>query len=104
MNNSRRDFLVGSGAALLGSAAATAQQPGSKEPPASPAAPATTHKEQPAPGTPPAFGTAPPVGPVVSQATFAEAEKLMQIELTARERTQAAENWRNSMAALYERR
>src|SRR5579863_4666832 len=103
MNNSRRDFLVGSGAALLGSAA-TAQQSGSKEPPAAAAAPAKTHKETPAPGTPPAFGTAPPVGPAVSQATFAEAEKLVQIELTARERAQAAENWRNSMAALYERR
>jgi Asp-tRNA(Asn)/Glu-tRNA(Gln) amidotransferase A subunit family amidase len=40
----------------------------------------------------------------VSAATFAEAQKLVQVELTAPERAQAAQNWRNSMAALYERR
>ena len=40
----------------------------------------------------------------MSAATFATAEKLVQIELTAHERAQAAHNWRNSMAALYERR
>lgn len=47
-------------------------------------------------GTPPAFGTAPPVGPEVSAATFAEAEKLMRVELTAAERVQAAGNWRQA--------
>src|SRR5262249_46839474 len=50
------------------------------------------------------FGTAPPVGPEVSPAVFAAAEKLVQVELNERERAQAAQNWRNSMAALYERR
>ena len=44
---------------------------------------------------PPAFGTAPPVGPNVSAATFAEAEKLMQVTLTRTERAQAASNWRS---------
>ncbi|HZO23492.1 MAG TPA: amidase [Steroidobacteraceae bacterium] len=44
------------------------------------------------------------MGPAVSPATFAEAEKLVQIELNTREREEAAANWRNSMAALYERR
>jgi Asp-tRNA(Asn)/Glu-tRNA(Gln) amidotransferase A subunit family amidase len=53
---------------------------------------------------PPAFGTAPATGPVVSPATFAEAEKLMQVQLSAAERAQAASNWRQSMAALFERR
>ena len=33
--------------------------------------------------SPPAFGTAPSTGPKVSAATFAEAEKLMQVKLTA---------------------
>jgi Asp-tRNA(Asn)/Glu-tRNA(Gln) amidotransferase A subunit family amidase len=61
-------------------------------------------EEAPPPGTPPAFGTAAPVGPEVSAATFGEAEKLLQIELTDTERAQAAQNWRGSMAALYERR
>jgi Asp-tRNA(Asn)/Glu-tRNA(Gln) amidotransferase A subunit family amidase len=58
----------------------------------------------PPPGAPPAFGTSPAVGPEVSPATFAEAEKLVQVEMTPAERAQAAGNWRNSMAALYERR
>jgi Asp-tRNA(Asn)/Glu-tRNA(Gln) amidotransferase A subunit family amidase len=55
-------------------------------------------------GAPPAFGTAPPVGPEVTPATFAEAEKLVQVELRPTDRALAAGNWRNSMAALYERR
>jgi Asp-tRNA(Asn)/Glu-tRNA(Gln) amidotransferase A subunit family amidase len=96
MTRSRRVFLLGS-AAVLGSAAmAKAQDATTGTPVPKPA-------ELP-PGSPPAFGTAPPVGPVVSAATFAEAEKLVQVELTAPERTQAAENWRNSIAAIYERR
>ena len=55
-------------------------------------------------GAPPAFGTAPDVGPPVSAATFAEAEKLVQFDLTPAERDTAAGNWRKSMAPLYERR
>ncbi len=55
-------------------------------------------------GSPSAFGTAADVGPVVSAATFAEAEKLVQFELSPSEREQAAGNWRRSMAPLYERR
>ena len=56
------------------------------------------------PGAPPAFGTAPDVGPDVSPATFAQAEKLVQFDLTAPERDQAAGNWRKTMAPLYEGR
>jgi Asp-tRNA(Asn)/Glu-tRNA(Gln) amidotransferase A subunit family amidase len=56
------------------------------------------------PGEPPAFGTGTPVGPEVSPATFAEAEKLLQIELTDAERAMAADSWRRTMASLYERR
>ena len=85
MSGSRREFLMTSGAALLSPAAGA--QPA--EPP---------------PGTPPAIGTAPPVGPEVSAATFAAAEKLVSVELTAAERAQAAVNWRSSMAAVHERR
>ena len=33
-------------------------------------------------GAPPAFGTAPPVGPEVSTETFVEAEKLMQVTMS----------------------
>ncbi len=56
------------------------------------------------PGAPPAFGTAPGVGPEVSPATFLEAEKLVAITMTEPERAQAAGNWRNSVAPVYERR
>lgn len=56
------------------------------------------------PGAPPAFGTAPAVGPEVTPDTFAEAEKLVQVQLTPAERTEAAGNWRSAMAPMYERR
>jgi len=83
---SRREFLTNS-AVILGSAAAVMQT-------------ACTSPE----GTPPVFGTGPAVGPEVSSATFAAAEKLVQVNLTDAERTAAVTNWRNGMAALYERR
>ena len=60
--------------------------------------------ETPPPGAPPTFGTSPAVGPEVSPATFAEAEKLMQVTMTEGERLMAAQNWSTSMAALLERR
>src|SRR5260370_20030747 len=53
---------------------------------------------------PPAFGAGPAVGPEVSASIFAEAEKLVQVEMTAPERATAASSWRKTMAALYERR
>ena len=56
------------------------------------------------PGAPTAFGTAPAVGPEVSAKTFAEAEKLVQVEMTATDRAEAAGNWRVAMAGLTERR
>ncbi len=65
-----------------------------------PSAPA----EQLPPGAPPAFGTAPAVGPEVGAQTFAEAEKLVQVHLTDADRAQATSNWRSAMAPLYERR
>jgi len=92
MSKSRREFLASSSIALLGAAIpAQAQTP--------PAQPPT-----PPPGSPSAFGTAPPVGPEVSASTFAEAEKLVQVEMTAADRAQAASNWRMQMAPLYELR
>jgi Asp-tRNA(Asn)/Glu-tRNA(Gln) amidotransferase A subunit family amidase len=74
--------------------------------PAGAQAPATAINQKPdsPPGAPTAFGTAPPVGPEVSAATFAEAEKLVQVEMKAADRAAAAGNWRMQMAPLYERR
>jgi Asp-tRNA(Asn)/Glu-tRNA(Gln) amidotransferase A subunit family amidase len=59
---------------------------------------------KPPPGTPSAFNTAPAVGPEVTPATFAEAEKLEQVTLTPAQRAMAAANWRTSMASMLERR
>ncbi len=91
MSKSRRQFLTNSSLGLLGVAvtSCTAADQKPAEPP---------------PGTPPAFATGPEVGPVVSPLTFAEAEKLVQVELTDSERREAVGSWRNGMAPLYERR
>lgn len=56
------------------------------------------------PGAPPAFGTSKAAGPDVSTQTFAEAEKLVNVQFTAEQQLQAAESWRVTMAPLYERR
>ena len=84
MSESRREFLARTAAGVVGAAAAAKAISAQTAPPA----PATT----PAPGTPPAFGTAPPVGPPVTSATLTEAEKLVRIEMTGAERSQAAGN------------
>jgi len=98
MPPSRREFLTYGSAGLLGAAIhSPAQVPGS--PPSVPA-----QKLNLPPGAPPAFGTAPPVGPEVTSATFAEAEKLVQVEMSPADRATAASNWRMQMAPLYERR
>jgi Asp-tRNA(Asn)/Glu-tRNA(Gln) amidotransferase A subunit family amidase len=95
MASSRREFLTRSAVGLVGVVAAgTAAGAGASG----------DTSMQPPPGSPPVFGAAPPVGPVVSAATVAEAEKLVQVQYTAAEREQAAGNWRVSMAPLYERR
>jgi Asp-tRNA(Asn)/Glu-tRNA(Gln) amidotransferase A subunit family amidase len=96
MSSSRREFLIASSAAILGAASAADAQ--------APAVSDNRIPTGPTPGAPPAFGTAPPIGPEVSPTTFAEAEKLVQVAMTERDHAQAAQNWRNSMAALYERR
>jgi Asp-tRNA(Asn)/Glu-tRNA(Gln) amidotransferase A subunit family amidase len=56
------------------------------------------------PGAPPVFGAAPAVGPEVSPATFAEAEKLAWLQMTPVDLATAASNWRMQMAPLLERR
>ncbi len=89
MAKTRREFLSETSLGLVGVAVASAQQQKPGEPPA---------------GTPPAFGTGPAVGPEVSPATFAEAEKVVQVEMKPADRTMVAASWRGNMAALYERR
>ena len=75
MSKSRRRFLAQTSLGLIGATAcysSNAQQ-----------------SSQLPPGAPPAFGTGPAAGPVVSPAVFAEAEKLVQVELTDAERAVA---------------
>jgi len=93
MSKSRREFLVSS-AAMLG--AGSAPSVGAAKHPA--------HGGALPSGSPPAFGTAQGVGPEVTAATFAAAEKLMRVQMGAADRAQAASNWRESMAGVYERR
>jgi len=94
MSDTRRRFLKRSALGLAAVAAA---------PRASAAADGAQQAVPPA-GMPPAFGTGPGTGPEVTPATFAEAEKLVQVDYTPAERAQAAGNWRMSMAPLCERR
>jgi len=84
MSKSRRQFLASGSLGVLGIAVSSCKQ------------------EQKAAA--PAVATTPPVGPEVSSLTFAEAEKLVQVELSESERREAVANWRSAMAPLYERR
>jgi Asp-tRNA(Asn)/Glu-tRNA(Gln) amidotransferase A subunit family amidase len=100
MPSSRRAFLTYSALGLIG-ATIEGQAPADQSSPAQAAPEQTTGLP---PGAPPAFGTAPAVGPEVSAATFAEAEKLVQVEMTAADRATAASNWRMQIAPIYEMR
>jgi len=91
MSKSRREFLVNTSIALVGTAV-LGQEPTEQKP------------SEPPPGAPPAFGTAAAVGPEVSPETFVQAEKLVQIELKPADIKMAADTWRSNIAPLYERR
>ena len=90
--NTRRQFLITAPLGVLGAAVACGGDPQN--------AGVTT----PPPGSPPTFGTSPVSGPAVSPITFAEAEKLAHVAMSAAERETAAASWRQSMAPLLERR
>ena len=87
----RRRFLINASSTVLAALAASrsAQAQATADAPA---------------GSPPTFGTLPAVGPEVTPATFAEAEKLMQTAMTPAQRTMAAASWSTSMAGMLERR
>ena len=90
MPGSRREFLAKGSLGLMGVAMSAKPAPAKQTPET--------------PGAPPAFGTSPPVGPAVTPQTFAEAEKLVQVEMSPKDLAQAAGNWQQSLAAVYERR
>jgi Asp-tRNA(Asn)/Glu-tRNA(Gln) amidotransferase A subunit family amidase len=92
--NTRRQFLLKAPLGMLAAAVACRDTAQTTSAPA----PAST------PGAPPTFGAGPVSGPSVSPATFAEAEKLVQVTMSGGEREIAAGSWRRSMAPLLERR
>jgi Asp-tRNA(Asn)/Glu-tRNA(Gln) amidotransferase A subunit family amidase len=92
--NTRRQFMLRAPLGVLVGAAACRNE----APPTNlPTTPTTA-------GAPPTFGTGIGSGPVVTPATFAEAERLMQVTMTPAERQQAADSWRQSLAPYLERR
>ncbi len=93
--NTRRQFLIQAPVGLMGLAAACRGL--DTKAPAGAASQSTA-------GAPPTFGTTPAFGPEVSAATFAEAEKLMQVTNSEAERAMMVASWRTSMAASLERR
>jgi Asp-tRNA(Asn)/Glu-tRNA(Gln) amidotransferase A subunit family amidase len=90
--NTRRQFLI---TAPLGVFAAAAARGGGQQ---------GTTAPPPTPGAPPTFASAPAAGPVVTPATFTEAEKLAQVTMSAADREMVAASWPRSMAPLLERR
>src|ERR1041384_1521809 len=92
--NTRRQFLIQAPLGLLvATTACRNAQPTSN----SQSTPTTA-------GAPPTWGSGAGAGPPVSTATFAEAEKLMQVTMTEAERQQAADSWRSLLAPYLERR
>src|SRR5882757_8470186 len=92
--NTRRQFLITAPIAVLVATTACRKQTPS----------ADTQSTPSTAGAPPTFGTGAGAGPPVTAETFAEAEKLMQVTMTAAQREQAANSWRTSLAQYFERR
>jgi Asp-tRNA(Asn)/Glu-tRNA(Gln) amidotransferase A subunit family amidase len=92
--NTRRQFLIRAPLGLLVAATACRNE---TPPTNSQSTPSTA-------GAPPTFGTGVGSGPDVTPATFAEAEKLMQVTMSPEQRQQAADSWRTSLAPYLERR
>src|SRR5258707_14920974 len=92
--NTRRRFLITAPLGAVAAAIACRSEPQT----------ATVAPPPATPGAPPTFGSGPVSGPAVSPATFAEAERLAQVTMTAAEREGAAASRPRAMAPLLERR
>ena len=93
----RRQFLINAPLGLLAVAGVAKADPQDSTTPTNPPSLST-------PGAPPTFGATPAVGPDVTPATFAEAEKLMQVSYKPGERAMMAGSWKVSLASTMERR
>ena len=99
--NTRRQFLITAPLGVLAATSACSNEPAPSAPAQTPATGGTAATPA---GMPPAFGTGPVTGPEVTPATFAEAEKLMQVTMRPLDREVAATAWPRSLAPLFERR
>jgi Asp-tRNA(Asn)/Glu-tRNA(Gln) amidotransferase A subunit family amidase len=101
----RRQFLINAPLGLLAVAdavrAAPLAQDGAAPAPATPGVPTPGVAT---PGAPPTFGATAGFGPAVTPATFAEAEKLVQVRYTPAQRAMMAGSWRVSLSSTMERR
>ncbi|MGA8940574.1 MAG: amidase, partial [Acidobacteriaceae bacterium] len=108
MARSRREFLAKGSMGLVGAAVAVRMAKGEQTPvaggPQVPGTPGPGKAGAQVPGEPGAFGTSAATGPEVSVETFVQAEKLVRVEMSAKDMKEAAGNWRESMAAVVERR
>jgi Asp-tRNA(Asn)/Glu-tRNA(Gln) amidotransferase A subunit family amidase len=108
MARTRREFVQGSAvglmAAAIGWGAEQAEGQAAGTPQVSTPGSLPNTPQAGTPGAPTVFGTAAPVGPPVSAADFAAAGKLVQVVMTPKDRAQAAGNWAQAMAPVYERR
>lgn len=96
--SSRREFFAQGSLGLLGAAL------GVKTPEANAEAQTPAPPQQPTPGSPTVFGTAPPAGPAISTETLKKAEKLVRVDFGEAHLKEAAGNWQQAMAPVYERR
>src|SRR5262249_29182227 len=92
--NTRRQFLIRAPLGVL--VAASACRNGGPS--------TNSQSSQTTAGAPPTFGTGVGSGPPVTPDTFAEAEKLMQVTMTAAERKQAADSWPDALDPYLEGR
>ncbi len=93
--NTRREFLIRAPMALAAVSAACK---------VSDQTPATAGGTPSTAGAPVAFGTAAGLGPDITAADFAAAEKLMQLSNSADEHAMMAESWRRTLSSTLERR
>ncbi len=95
MGKTRREFLATASAGVVGAVMGSEAKAETASP---------TKQTPQTPGAPPAFGTAPPAGPPVNVETFREAEKLVRVDFSEPHLAEAAGNWPQAMAPVYERR
>ena len=101
MRESRRKFLVRATAGVVGAAAASRAVTGQKPGPV----PTPVPQQAPVAGMPPAFGTAPPVGPEITRHDRRRSPEARARRVHGRpSRPSSPASWQRAMASTMERR